>query len=79
MVELLNTLIGLQSHSSLKSTLKFDLANMLEGDLKAQIREKIVNGVKIVLKTVVLVYACFVGKLLFLKPLAQHRIRYMMN
>ncbi|XP_028161086.1 conserved oligomeric Golgi complex subunit 1 isoform X4 [Ostrinia furnacalis] len=60
LVELLNTLISLQSHSSLKSTLRFDLANILEGDVKAQIREKIVNGVKIVLKTVVLVYACFV-------------------
>ncbi|XP_075979417.1 conserved oligomeric Golgi complex subunit 1 [Anticarsia gemmatalis] len=60
MVELLNTLIGLHSNSSLKSTLQFDLAQILEGDVKAQIKEKIVNGVKIVLKTVVLVYSCFV-------------------
>ncbi|KAJ8718628.1 hypothetical protein PYW08_002865 [Mythimna loreyi] len=60
MVELLNTLIGLHSNSSLKSTLQFDLAQILEGDIKAQIKDKIVNGVKIVLKTVVLVYACFV-------------------
>lgn len=60
MVELLNTLIGLHSNSSLKSTLQFDLAQILEGDVKAQIKDKIVNGVKIVLKTVVLVYSCFV-------------------
>ncbi|KAM3965418.1 conserved oligomeric Golgi complex subunit 1 isoform 2-T2 [Aphomia sociella] len=60
MVELLNILISLQSNSSLKSTLEFDLTRMLEGDVKARIKEKIVNGVKIVLKTVVLVYACFV-------------------
>ncbi|XP_059060925.1 conserved oligomeric Golgi complex subunit 1 [Achroia grisella] len=60
MVELLNTLISLQSNSSLKSTLEFDLTRLLEGDIKARIKEKIVNGVKIVLKTVVLVYACFV-------------------
>ncbi|XP_026741039.1 conserved oligomeric Golgi complex subunit 1 [Trichoplusia ni] len=60
MVELLNTLIGLHSNSSLKSTLQYDLAQILEGDVKAQIKEKIVNGVKIVLKTVVLVYSCFV-------------------
>ncbi|KAL4717039.1 hypothetical protein ACJJTC_016926 [Scirpophaga incertulas] len=60
MVELLITLIRLQSHSSLKTTLEYDLAHILDGDVKAQIREKIVNAVKIVLKTVVLVYACFV-------------------
>ncbi|XP_026325897.1 conserved oligomeric Golgi complex subunit 1 isoform X2 [Hyposmocoma kahamanoa] len=60
MVELLNSLIALQSNSSLNSTLQFDLSNILEGDIKAKIKEKIVNGVKIVLKTVVLVYACFV-------------------
>ncbi|KAF9410640.1 hypothetical protein HW555_010336 [Spodoptera exigua] len=60
MVELLNTLIGLHSNSSLKSTLQFDLSQILEGDVKAQIKDKIVNGVKIVLKTVVLVYSCFV-------------------
>ncbi|XP_013149186.1 PREDICTED: conserved oligomeric Golgi complex subunit 1 [Papilio polytes] len=60
MVELLNTLIGLHSDSSLRSTLQFDLTHILEGDVKAQIKKKIVNGVKIVLKTVVLVYACFV-------------------
>ncbi|CAH2087581.1 unnamed protein product [Euphydryas editha] len=60
MVQLLNTLIGLHSNSSLKSTLQFDLAQILEGDVKAQIKKKIVNGVKIVLKTVELVYACFV-------------------
>ncbi|KAJ0175018.1 hypothetical protein K1T71_009159 [Dendrolimus kikuchii] len=60
MVELLNTLIGLNSNSSLKSTLEFDLAQILEGDVKAQIKDKIVNGVKIVLKTVVLVHSCFV-------------------
>ncbi|CAG9791018.1 unnamed protein product [Diatraea saccharalis] len=60
LVELLNSLISLQSHSSLKSTLQFDLSRILEGDMKVQIREKIVNGVKIVLKTVILVYACFV-------------------
>uniref|UniRef100_A0A2A4JFR1 Conserved oligomeric Golgi complex subunit 1 n=1 Tax=Heliothis virescens TaxID=7102 RepID=A0A2A4JFR1_HELVI len=60
MVELLNTLIDLHSNSSLKSTLQFDLAQILDGDIKAQIKDKIVNGVKIVLKTVVLVYACFV-------------------
>lgn len=63
MVELLNTLIGLHSNSSLRSTLQFDLAHILEGDVKAQIKDKIVNGVKIVLKTVVLVYSCFVSKL----------------
>ncbi|CAG4940110.1 unnamed protein product [Parnassius apollo] len=61
MVELLNTLIGLHSDSSLKSTLQFDLAQILGGDVKTQIKKKIVNGVKIVLKTVVLVYACFVN------------------
>ncbi|CAH2049220.1 unnamed protein product, partial [Iphiclides podalirius] len=61
MVELLNTLIGLHSDTSLKSTLQFDLAQILDGDVKAQIKKKIVNGVKIVLKTVVLVYACFVN------------------
>ncbi|CAB3244809.1 unnamed protein product [Arctia plantaginis] len=60
MVELLNTLIGLHSNSSLKSTLQFDLAQILEGDVKAQIKDKIVSGVKIVLKTVVLVYSCFI-------------------
>ncbi|XP_049871581.1 conserved oligomeric Golgi complex subunit 1 isoform X2 [Pectinophora gossypiella] len=60
MVELLNSLIALQSNSSLKSTLQFDLTKIIEGDVKAKIKEKIVNGVKIVLKTVVLVYACFV-------------------
>ncbi|XP_004925637.1 conserved oligomeric Golgi complex subunit 1 [Bombyx mori] len=60
MVELLNTLITLHSNNSLKATLQFDLAKILEGDVKAQIKEKIVNGVKNVLKTVVLVYACFV-------------------
>ncbi|XP_053611473.1 conserved oligomeric Golgi complex subunit 1 isoform X2 [Plodia interpunctella] len=63
MVELLNTLISLQSNSSLKSTLEFDLTKILEGDVKAQIKDKIVNGVKIVLKTVVLVYACFVDNI----------------
>lgn len=62
LVELLNTLIGLHSNSSLSSTLHFDLAQILEGDVKAQIKDKIVNGVKIVLKTVVLVYSCFVDK-----------------
>nr|XP_049702682.1 conserved oligomeric Golgi complex subunit 1-like [Helicoverpa armigera] len=62
MVELLNTLIDLHSNSSLKSTLQFDLAQILDGDIKAQIKDKIVNGVKIVLKTVVLVYSCFVDK-----------------
>ncbi|KPJ16411.1 Conserved oligomeric Golgi complex subunit 1 [Papilio machaon] len=60
MVELLNTLIGLHSDSSLRSTLQFDLTHILDGDVKAQIKKKIINGVKIVLKTVVLVYACFV-------------------
>nr|XP_026493363.1 conserved oligomeric Golgi complex subunit 1 [Vanessa tameamea] len=60
MVQLLNTLIGVHSNNSLKSTLQFDLAQILEGDVKAQIKKKIVNGVKIVLKTVELVYACFV-------------------
>ncbi|XP_030023719.2 conserved oligomeric Golgi complex subunit 1 [Manduca sexta] len=60
MVELLDTLITLHSNNSLKSTLQFDLAKILEGDVKAQIKDKIVNGVKNVLKTVVLVYACFV-------------------
>ncbi|KAJ2949499.1 hypothetical protein O0L34_g15422 [Tuta absoluta] len=60
MVELLNSLIALQSNSSLNATLRFDLTKLLEGDVKAKIKEKIVNGVKIVLKTVVLVYACFV-------------------
>ncbi|XP_072937856.1 conserved oligomeric Golgi complex subunit 1 isoform X2 [Epargyreus clarus] len=60
LVQLLNTLIGQHSNSSLKSTLQFDLAKILEGDVKAQIKRKIVNGVKIVLKTVELVYACFV-------------------
>lgn len=60
MVELLNTFISLHSNSSLKSTLQFELQHILEGDVKAQIKEKIVNAVKIVLKTVVLVYACFV-------------------
>lgn len=62
MVELLNTLIGLNSNSSLKSTLEFDLTQILEGDIKAQIKEKIVNRVKIVLKTVILVHSCFVGE-----------------
>ncbi|CAH0718180.1 unnamed protein product, partial [Brenthis ino] len=60
MVQLLTTLIDLHSNSSLKSTLQFDLAQILDGDVKAQIKKKIVNGVKIVLKTVELVYACFV-------------------
>ncbi|XP_068622543.1 conserved oligomeric Golgi complex subunit 1 [Battus philenor] len=60
MIELLNTFIALHSDSSLKSTLQFDLPQMLEGDVKAQIKKKIVNAVKIVLKTVILVYACFV-------------------
>ncbi|XP_047532593.1 conserved oligomeric Golgi complex subunit 1 isoform X1 [Vanessa atalanta] len=60
MVQLLNTLIGVHSNNSLKTTLQFDLAKILEGDVKAQIKKKIVNGVKIVLKTVELVYACFV-------------------
>ncbi|XP_050350147.1 conserved oligomeric Golgi complex subunit 1 isoform X2 [Nymphalis io] len=60
MVQLLNTLIGVHSNNSLKSTLQFDLAKILEGDVKAQIKKKIINGVKIVLKTVELVYACFV-------------------
>lgn len=62
MVELLNTFIGLHSNSSLTSNLQFELSHILEGDVKAQIKEKIINSVKIVLKTVVLVYACFVGK-----------------
>lgn len=69
MVELLNTLITLHSNNSLKATLQFDLAKILEGDVKAQIKEKIVNGVKNVLKTVVLVYACFVGELYYLSPI----------
>ncbi|CAG9565917.1 unnamed protein product [Danaus chrysippus] len=59
MVELLNTLIDLHSNTSLKLTLQFDLAQILE-DVKAQIKKKIINSVKIVMKTVVLVYACFV-------------------
>ncbi|CAH2264178.1 jg21718 [Pararge aegeria aegeria] len=59
-VQLLNTLIDVHSNTSLKTTLQFDLAQILEGDVKAQIKKKIVNGVKIVLKTVELVYACFV-------------------
>ncbi|XP_034833206.1 conserved oligomeric Golgi complex subunit 1 isoform X1 [Maniola hyperantus] len=61
-VQLLNTLIDVHSNTSLKATLQFDLAQILEGDVKAQIKKKIVNGVKIVLKTVELVYACFVEK-----------------
>lgn len=63
-VQLLNTFIELHSNTGLKSTLQFDLAQILDGDIKAQIKKKIVNGVKIVMKTVELVYACFVGKLL---------------
>ena len=61
MMQLLNTLIDLHSNSSLKTTLQFDLAQILDGDVKAQIKNKIVNGVKIVMKTVELVFACFVG------------------
>ncbi|KAG7300366.1 hypothetical protein JYU34_015967 [Plutella xylostella] len=60
MSELLETLIALTSTSSLKSTLSFDLTKLIKGDIKAEIKEKIVNAVKIVMKTVVLVYACFV-------------------
>ncbi|XP_038222006.1 conserved oligomeric Golgi complex subunit 1 isoform X2 [Zerene cesonia] len=60
MVELLNTLINLHSNNSLKTTLQFDLQKILEGDVKAQIKNKIVNGVKIVMKTIELIYACFV-------------------
>ncbi|XP_045500873.1 conserved oligomeric Golgi complex subunit 1 isoform X1 [Colias croceus] len=60
MVELLNTLINLHSNNSLKSTLQFNLQKILEGDVKAQIKNKIVNGVKIVMKTIELIYSCFV-------------------
>ncbi|CAH4021526.1 unnamed protein product [Pieris brassicae] len=60
MVDLLNTLINLHSNNSLKTTLQFDLHKILEGDVKAQIKRKIVDGVKIVMKTVELIYACFV-------------------
>ncbi|XP_041980829.1 conserved oligomeric Golgi complex subunit 1 [Aricia agestis] len=60
MVQLLNTLIEVHSNTSLKNTLQFDLDQILDGDVKAQIKKKIVNGVKIVLKTVELVHACFV-------------------
>ncbi|VVD04236.1 unnamed protein product [Leptidea sinapis] len=60
MEELLNTLILLHSNTCLQSTLGFDLAKILEGDVKAQIKNKIVNGVKIVIRTVGLIFACFV-------------------
>lgn len=62
MVELLNTLIGLHSNNSLKNTLHFDLTDIIGNDVKLQIKEKIVNSVKVVLETVQLVYACFIGQ-----------------
>lgn len=65
MVELLNTLISLHSNTSLKNTLQFDLSHIIEGDVREQIKDKIVNSVKIVLKTVELVYSCFVGEFCF--------------
>lgn len=65
MMELLNILINLHSNNSLITMLHFDLHKILEGDVKAQIKTKIANGVKIVMKTVELIYACFVGEFNF--------------
>ncbi|CAK1542071.1 unnamed protein product [Leptosia nina] len=60
MVDLLNILTNLHSRNSLTTALQFDLHKILDGDVKAQIKNKIVSGVRIVIKTIELIYACFV-------------------